>query len=239
MSRICPSCGIDPGFDVARCPTCGTVMISPPPAADVSSAPAGGVEWEKTVVEPAAPKAVPGRKVRFDKAREFYEPIETGGPAGAAPGTDRASDDAADQGKVGRTVVDRPSVWEDDDATVVVRSGRRGLEGPLAYVVERSGVRAGKIHPVRTETTIGRSADNDVVLTDESVSKRHARITLDGAKFIFWDLASTNYSRIVREDGSRARILDARPLEDGDTIDLGEARVTFLIVEQRAVEDES
>jgi hypothetical protein len=235
MSRICPSCGIDAGFDVARCPTCGAAMTNSVPAAQpavaappVAAPPAagGGADWSKTVVEPVTPKGDAGRRPRFDRAREFYEPIGTGA-AGVEPAPS------------GQTVVDRPGVEPDDDATVIVRSGRRGIEGPLAYLVERSGLRAGKIHRVGRETTIGRLAENDVVLADESVSKRHARITLDGAKFIFWDLASTNYSRIVREDGSRARILDARPLEDGDTLDLGEARVTFLIVEQRAVEDES
>jgi pSer/pThr/pTyr-binding forkhead associated (FHA) protein len=126
-----------------------------------------------------------------------------------------------------------------DDATVIVRAGRRGVTGPLAYLVERSGVRAGKVHLLRTETNIGRGPDNDVTLGDDSVSRRHAKIRLEDGKFMYWDLASANFSFLVAADGSRARILEPRSLADGDKIDLGDARVVFVLVDAGEVNDAS
>jgi pSer/pThr/pTyr-binding forkhead associated (FHA) protein len=105
------------------------------------------------------------------------------------------------------------------------------VTGPLAYLVERSGVRAGKVHLLRTETNIGRGPDNDITLGDDSVSRRHAKIRLEEGKYTYWDLASANFSFLVAADGSHARILEPRQLADGDKIDLGDVRVAFLLVD--------
>jgi pSer/pThr/pTyr-binding forkhead associated (FHA) protein len=128
-------------------------------------------------------------------------------------------------------VIERQHQDAPDDATVIVRSGRRGVTGPLAYLVERSGVRAGKVHLLRVETNIGRGPDNEITLGDDSVSRRHAKIRLEEGAFVYWDLASANNSYLVGADGSRARILEPRKLVDGDRIDLGDARVTFVLVD--------
>lgn len=42
------------------------------------------------------------------------------------------------------------------------------------------------------EISIGRTPDNDVVLADDNVSQKHARISLRGGKFILVDTDSTN-----------------------------------------------
>ena len=232
MSRICSSCGNDAGFEVSRCPNCGSDMSGQVPAGPGASATSTGSEWEKTVVEPTAPRLDAGRRPRFDRGREFYEAIDethTGTTIGAG---------SPDQGMADRTIVERQGAMDSDDATVIVRShGKRGIDGPLAYLVERSGVRAGKVHLLRRETAVGRAPESDVVLGDESVSKRHAKIRLEDGKFVYWDLASTNFSRLVGADGSRTRILEPRQLVDGDTIDLGDARVTFILVEEGGNED--
>ena len=44
----------------------------------------------------------------------------------------------------------------------------------------------------RRKLTIGRRSDNDVVLTDQRVSRRHAELVYDGSKFLLADLSSTN-----------------------------------------------
>jgi pSer/pThr/pTyr-binding forkhead associated (FHA) protein len=129
------------------------------------------------------------------------------------------------------TVIERQRHDAPDDATVIVRAGKRGVTGPLAYLVERSGVRAGKVHLLRTETNIGRGPENDITIGDDSVSRRHAKIRLEDGTFVYWDLASANNSYLVGADGSRARILEPRKLVDGDRIDLGDARVTFVLVD--------
>lgn len=44
----------------------------------------------------------------------------------------------------------------------------------------------------RTEITVGRGTENNLVLHDDNVSTRHARITLRDGKFIIVDTQSTN-----------------------------------------------
>lgn len=203
---------------------------TPGPDGTTVVAPTGSGEWGKTVVEPAPPRPDAGRRARFDREREFYEPIDETRNETAITGQTAAGD---------QTVIERQHREAPDDATVIVRSGRRGVSGPMAYLVERSGVRAGKVHLLRTETSIGRGPDNDVTLGDDSVSRRHAKIRLEEGAFVFWDLASANYSYLVGADGSRARILEPRRLVDGDKLDLGDARVTFILVNEGETSDES
>ena len=239
MSQLCPYCGTDTsGF--ARCPNCGLDMSAP--AGQVGGSPEGttvgigsaGPEWGKTVVEPAVPRPDAARRARFDRGREFYEAVdETRAETGASGAT--FAGDHSDHTVIERRHDDAPA----DDATVIVRAGRRGVAGPLAYLVERSGVRAGKVHLLRTETAIGRGPENDVTLGDDSVSRRHAKIRVEEGKFVYWDLASANNSYLVGADGSRARILEPRELVDGDRIDLGDARVTFLLGDPGEASDAS
>jgi len=220
MSRACSSCGYDAGFDVTRCPACGAAVAGTVGQPDSDS-------WEKTVIQDdATPARGERRRVRFDRGGEFYELVAAGGgsPRSGAPAS--AGPD--------ETIIDRrPGHAADDDATVVMRSGRPKIEGPLGYLIERTGIRAGKVHLLRAETTIGRGTDNAVHLGHESVSKHHAKVRLENGRFVLWDLASTNFSFVVGSDGSRARILEPYPLTDLDTVDLGDARLTFIEVRDR------
>jgi hypothetical protein len=177
-----------------------------------------------------APRPDAGRRARFDRGREFYEAVDETQAETALAGSAADSD---------HTVIERQHQDAPDDATVIVRSGRRGVSGPLAYLVERSGVRAGKVHLLRSETNIGRGPDNDITLGDDSVSRRHAKIRLEEGAFVYWDLASANNSYLVGADGSRARIMEPRKLADGDRIDLGDARVTFILVDPGETRDAS
>ena len=62
-----------------------------------------------------------------------------------------------------------------------------------ARLVERDGPRAKTVYPLTAGvTTIGRSSDNDVVVPDDPVSRRHAQIRWDGARFVLEDLGSRN-----------------------------------------------
>jgi hypothetical protein len=150
-------------------------------------------------------------------------------------GYDRAGSAAAMDD---RTIIDRGGSREGGsdeapgDSTVIVRDGRKGATGPLIYLVQRNGIRAGRIHLLGDETSIGRGPDQDIVLADETVSKRHAKIRREEGRMMFWDLASANHSYTVSPDGTRTRVLEPRELQDGDTLLLGEARVTYLEVDR-------
>jgi len=76
--------------------------------------------------------------------------------------------------------------------------------------------------PPRSRTLeVGRAPDNDVVLGDEYVSRKHFRIHHDGSAFALEDLGSSSGTSVngVSSTGTT--------LNDGDTIDVGRTRLTF------------
>ena len=70
------------------------------------------------------------------------------------------------------------------------------------------------------DNVIGRGAGSDIRVDDEAVSRRHARVWVDGVSRIVTieDLDSTNGTYV-----GRARIKSRAPLADGDTIKFGTA----------------
>lgn len=76
-----------------------------------------------------------------------------------------------------------------------------------------------QVYPlVQPVTTIGRTSDNDLILDDPSVSRRHARITRTPAGFVVEDLDSFNGTTVAGRlmHGDRATINDDTQLAFGD-----------------------
>ncbi|NJO00668.1 MAG: FHA domain-containing protein, partial [Bacteroidia bacterium] len=71
--------------------------------------------------------------------------------------------------------------------------------------------------------TIGRAANNDIVIPEQTVSSRHATITVENGSFFINDLNSTNGTFI---NGNR---IDSKILKSGDLIKLGAANCRFDI----------
>ena len=111
------------------------------------------------------------------------------------------------------------------DATVVPgRGGGRapGSAQPPRLVVV-SGPRAGTIVALAgDELTVGRAWDNDVVLPDISVSRRHALLRRHGAGYLLLDQGSGNGTRV------NGRKVDKARLRSGDEIVLGDSVVQFI-----------
>jgi SARP family transcriptional regulator, regulator of embCAB operon len=81
----------------------------------------------------------------------------------------------------------------------------------------------GQRHPLAgTATRIGRSPDNDIVLSDAKVSRHHAVITDDGKTFLITDLGSANGVRLRGK-----RIDPSAELRDGDRIRIGDLEFTL------------
>ena len=76
---------------------------------------------------------------------------------------------------------------------------------------------------VGTATRIGRSPDNDIVLSDGKVSRHHAVITDDGATFLITDLGSANGVRVLGR-----RIDPSAELHEGDRIRIGDQEFTLV-----------
>lgn len=79
------------------------------------------------------------------------------------------------------------------------------------------------------ELVIGRSNDIDVVLVEDMVSRRHARVMLQGDSLIIEDLGSTNGTFVNGEKIRRAR------LKEGDKILIGTSIIRVALVDSDLV----
>lgn len=71
---------------------------------------------------------------------------------------------------------------------------------------------------------IGRTSDCDVVLYDPGVSRQHARVFTDGAKFFVEDMGSSNGTKV------NGAIVKKKQLADGDAITLGPVVFNFTAI---------
>ena len=97
-----------------------------------------------------------------------------------------------------------------------------GLQG-AALVVRSGGGRSGETFlPQGDRTTIGRSPDCPIVLDDVTVSRRHAVLVEQDGRWSIEDQGSLNGTFVNR------RRVDSADLSDGDEIQIGKYRLTFL-----------
>ncbi|BBM86616.1 FHA domain-containing protein [Candidatus Uabimicrobium amorphum] len=78
-----------------------------------------------------------------------------------------------------------------------------------------------EVLPIDNRITIGRGNENDVVLLDGSISRRHAQVYKDEKNIFLEDLNSANGIWI---NGKKVVF---RALENGDVIQIGNAKMTF------------
>jgi len=97
-----------------------------------------------------------------------------------------------------------------------------GVSGP-ALVVRSGGGRTGEtFHPEADSTTIGRSPDCGIFLDDVTVSRKHAVLVARDGGFFIEDQGSLNGTFVNRKR------VEAAQLEDGDEVQIGKYRMTFL-----------
>jgi FHA domain-containing protein/zinc ribbon protein len=109
----------------------------------------------------------------------------------------------------------------DEDVSEVLED--LGVKGP-ALVVRSGGGRTGEtFHPESERTTIGRSPECEIFLDDVTVSRKHAVLTQRDGQFFIEDLGSLNGTFLNR------RRIESGQLEDGDELQIGKYRLTFLL----------
>jgi pSer/pThr/pTyr-binding forkhead associated (FHA) protein len=97
-----------------------------------------------------------------------------------------------------------------------------GIEGP-ALVVRSGGGRAGEtFRPAGERTRIGRSPDCEIFLDDVTVSRNHAVLAKDDGSYVVEDQGSLNGTFVNR------RRIDTAKLENGDELQIGKYRMTFI-----------
>lgn len=102
----------------------------------------------------------------------------------------------------------------------VVRAHRASLE-----VVEPGGRHRAFVSgsgPV----TIGRGTDNSLALTDDGVSRHHARLQARGGMLILTDLGSTNGTRV------NGHPIDEVAIGEGDLIEVGDSVITVISIDE-------
>ena len=98
-----------------------------------------------------------------------------------------------------------------------------GVHGP-ALVVRSGGGRAGEhFVPQGERTTIGRSPDCDIFLDDVTVSRKHAVLLAQDGGYFIEDQGSLNGTFL-----NRKRIESSERLENGDELQIGKYKLTFL-----------
>jgi FHA domain/zinc-ribbon domain len=111
----------------------------------------------------------------------------------------------------------------EDRDELLERLGDIGTSGP-ALVVRSGGGRAGDTFaPQGERTTIGRSPDCGIFLDDVTVSRRHATLVQDDGRWAIEDGGSLNGTFVNR------RRVDRVDLDDGDEVQIGKYRMTFLL----------
>ncbi|CAN5221583.1 hypothetical protein BH09MYX1_BH09MYX1_52060 [soil metagenome] len=115
------------------------------------------------------------------------------------------------------------------DAPIATRAQSPGLDaGANLVVTVISGSRKGHKQPLGERCIIGKAQDADLVLPDDTVSRRHCELVREGASIRVRDLDSTNG---VRVDGTRVK--DAL-LSPGAVVRVGEVEVAIRPAERRA-----
>ncbi len=104
---------------------------------------------------------------------------------------------------------------------------------PVAWLVPITGIRAGRPFGIAVEgTTIGRDAQNEIVLDDPAISRQHAKVKREPApdkteQFYIYDLATANGTFVNEQKIVRS------PLKDGDKVRLGETTLVFKSIETK------
>lgn len=85
-------------------------------------------------------------------------------------------------------------------------------------LVMRSGPSVGKVYPLdKNEVFVGRDLNNDIVINDPEISRRHARMFSQGTGYMLEDLGSTNGSFVNGQ-----RLMGPHNLRPGDVVTFGE-----------------
>jgi adenylate cyclase len=90
-----------------------------------------------------------------------------------------------------------------------------------------------------TVYSIGRAKENDIVLNDRRVSRKHARVTSDGSRFTIVDgyLENGSLVRSVNHVFVNGSPMLEKQLESGDAIIIGESKLEFKAADQPSPPD--
>ena len=107
--------------------------------------------------------------------------------------------------------------------TVISKISQRAVNRAAALVLIHGEDLGRKFDLVSEETLIGRSSKADIQVDQDSVSRHHAKIRVDGARITVEDMGSTN-GTIVNDE----HIEDTLRLRNGDLLKIGRTIFKFI-----------
>ena len=122
----------------------------------------------------------------------------------------------------GESGVETTQAFSAEEVGELAHDPVEGFEGP-ALVVRAGGGRAGEsFRPGGERTRIGRSPECEVFLDDVTVSRNHALLVRRRDGLYIDDLGSLNGTYVNR------RRIESHKLTDGDELQIGKYKLTFL-----------
>jgi Protein of unknown function (DUF3662)/FHA domain len=139
---------------------------------------------------------------------------------GDGPREKGAPQDTSGQTRIFRT--EESSGGEIDQGTATISADEARRHGLAREIVEV--VLGDEKHQLegRGPWSVGRSQENDIVINDPNVSRRHARISRADNGFVVEDLGSTNGTLL---DGAP---IDRERIEGGDELTFGQSTARFI-----------
>jgi hypothetical protein len=117
--------------------------------------------------------------------------------------------------EMGSNQVDQPNM------TKIMQVDQAVSRSSCAFLLLQTGDTSQALPIATTMVSIGRGLDNDIILEDTRVSRKHAQLRYRQRRFWLTDLGSTNGTFVNGE-----RIAE-RALRDGDVISLGGLELVF------------
>ena len=103
-------------------------------------------------------------------------------------------------------------------------------EMAVAWLVVTEGPGSGAHHMlVEGTNVIGRGNSCDIVLSDPTVSRQHARLVVSGDRFVLYDLQSTSGTLV---DGEEVDQSAGAPLKNGAVVRLGATSLVLMKAER-------
>ena len=100
-------------------------------------------------------------------------------------------------------------------------------EGMMAWLAVTAGPKKGTTYQLKVgENTIGRGTDNDMVIEDASVTRRHAMVRARDNEFLLVDLGSRSGTKVA------GKTLEGKELRSGGVVTVG--RTTLSLVDVQA-----
>jgi hypothetical protein len=125
----------------------------------------------------------------------------------------------ADQPESATTLSFSPSEEEGDVNPLACVAGE-----DACLVIRSGGGRAGETYALRADRiAIGRHPDAAIFLDDVTVSRNHAVVVREGESWVIVDEGSLNGTYVNRRRGDRT------VLADGDEIQIGKYKLTFIV----------